>query len=274
MKARTLLASLAILTFSTGVAFADTKFQAKPGEFDPAKTFLVQAQWLKGIGCPTGAKVATFPSTTPTGTFTDPACPTGDASDKKNEGLLLVKTGPTDNNASAFAEIKGVKGITLTELGYDLRKPANTSDPRGSHCGAGAPRFNITTTAGFFFLGCNSPAPTTQTDGNGWLRLRWGGAPGTLQAFKDGTTLTVVTGEVKSLSIVFDEGQDALGAPDNFGLAVLDNIDVNGTLVGSHEAEKDNRDDNDNDNDDHHGHDKHKDKGHDNVKEDQDDHGH
>ncbi len=35
---------------------------------------------------------------------------------------------------------------------------------------------------------------------------------------------------VKSLSIVFDEGQDT--GPDNFGLAVLDNIDVNGTLVG------------------------------------------
>jgi hypothetical protein len=29
---------------------------------------------------------------------------------------------------------------------------------------------------------------------------------------------------------VFDEGQDT--TPDNFGLAVLDNIDVNGTLVG------------------------------------------
>jgi len=32
------------------------------------------------------------------------------------------------------------------------------------------------------------------------------------------------------ISIVFDEGQDT--GPDNFGLAVLDNIDVNGTLVG------------------------------------------
>jgi len=36
--------------------------------------------------------------------------------------------------------------------------------------------------------------------------------------------------KVKSLRIVFDEGQDT--APDNFGLAVLDNIDVNSTLVG------------------------------------------
>ena len=43
--------------------------------------------------------------------------------------------------------------------------------------------------------------------------------------------LTNITGlEVKSISIVFDEGQDT--APDNFGLAVLDNVDVNSVLVG------------------------------------------
>ena len=36
--------------------------------------------------------------------------------------------------------------------------------------------------------------------------------------------------KVKTLAIIFDEGQDT--GPDNFGLAVLDNIDVNGTLVG------------------------------------------
>jgi hypothetical protein len=34
----------------------------------------------------------------------------------------------------------------------------------------------------------------------------------------------------ESISIVFDEGQDT--GPDFFGLAVLDNIDVSGSLVG------------------------------------------
>jgi hypothetical protein len=38
------------------------------------------------------------------------------------------------------------------------------------------------------------------------------------------------TDTVKSITIIFDEGQDV--APDNFGLAVLDNIDINGTLIG------------------------------------------
>ena len=57
---------------------------------------------------------------------------------------------------------------------------------------------------------------------------------------------------MKSITIVFDEGQDT--APDNFGLAVLDNIDVNGTLVGNHEANNDNGEDkgNGNDNQGHH----------------------
>jgi hypothetical protein len=123
------------------------------------------------------------------------------------------------------------KNLLLTELGYDIRKPgANQNDPRGSHCGAGAPRFNITTTTGSFFLGCNSPPATTDAPGVGWQRLRWGGtAP--LQAFNATTgQLVTVTGTVKELSIVFDEGQDT--GPDNFGAAILDNIDVNGVLVG------------------------------------------
>jgi hypothetical protein len=41
-----------------------------------------------------------------------------------------------------------------------------------------------------------------------------------------------VAGVVKSIEIVFDEGQDPSGGPDQFGAAVLDNIDVNGVLIG------------------------------------------
>ena len=37
-------------------------------------------------------------------------------------------------------------------------------------------------------------------------------------------------GDVKSIAIVFDEGTDT--GPDFVGLAVLDNIDVNGHLAG------------------------------------------
>jgi hypothetical protein len=217
------------------------EFQVNPGEFDPAHTHLVQGAWLEGIGCPT---MATTFSGTATDTFTDPACVTGDQDDKKVEGLLLAKTGPTANVASSFARIEGVKGEPLTELGWDIRKPGtlgpvSSTDPRGSHCGAGAPRWNITvrTSTGqeaSFFLGCNSPPAPVQVGGVGYVRMRWG-AP--ISAFaaddvvcKSGTLCDITNLEIQSLSILFDEGYDT--GPDNFGMAVLDNIDVNGVLTG------------------------------------------
>jgi hypothetical protein len=220
-------------------ALATTDFTVVPFEFDPFDTHLVAAQWRRGIGCPTEATTRPFlpPDFTTLGPptpFTDPACPSGDSKDTRNEGLLLAKTGPTNNDASAGAVINGVKGTALTELGYDIRKPgANNNDPRGSHCGAGAPRFNIVSKGQRFFIGCNSPPPNEDDPGLGWQRLRWGGsAP--LMAFGPGCgavqpcEITGIT--VDRLSIVFDEGQDT--GPDNFGAAVLDNVDVNGTMVG------------------------------------------
>jgi hypothetical protein len=209
-------------------AYAAERFQeARPFIFDPGNTRLVQSGWLGGIGCPTGAHTFNGSSSAP---YTDPACPTGDQRDHANEGLLLAKTGPTPNVASGGVVLTDVRGITVTELGYDIRKPGVAADARGSHCGAGAPRFNIVTRDGrTFFLGCNSPPAPVQHTGNGWLRLRWG-AP--VMAFSAQTgALTNISGlEVRQISIVFDEGQDT--GPDNFGLAVLDNIDVNGQLVG------------------------------------------
>jgi len=220
MKKRMLVAGMAAFLGLAAVGYAAVKnFTVNANEFDPGKTYLVQAAWLPGIGCPTNATVA-LPNPTFTGvgsftTYTDPACPTGDPQDKRNEGLLLAKTGPTANFAAAGAAIHGVKGETLTELGWDIRKPLTKADPRGSHCGAGAPRFNIGTDEGFYFIGCQQMTETTTS--NGWIRLR--------------IVAPIPANErVQFMSIVFDEGQDV--GPDNFGLAVLDNINVNGVLVG------------------------------------------
>jgi hypothetical protein len=201
----------AVLAFTpiSATRAAPPEFQVHPGTYDPANTELVGSLWVKGAGCPTNAAVAPYPATTPTGpSFTDPACPTGDTKDKDVEGLLLVKTGPTSNNASAGATITGLpKNLTLTELGYDIRKPVSPTDPRGSHCGAGAPRFNITTTVDSYFLGCDSPPPTVQATSNAWIRLRWG-PPLPLMAYNSSFALVQVQGTVKSIEIVFDEGQD------------------------------------------------------------------
>jgi hypothetical protein len=238
MRRKLALASIVVLGSAAAAHAGDRFALVKAREFDPHKTDLVHSEWLTGIGCPTGARTAPFlpPDFTEVGrdTYTDPACLTGDGKDKKNEGLLLVKTGPSNNDASAVATLHDVRGLPLTELGYDIRKGGAPASLQGSHCGAGAPRFNVETEDGaLYFVGCSSPPGTPVATSAGWTRLRWGGAA-PLVAFNAETgTLDDISGaEVKSITIVFDEGQDATGGPDAFGLAVLDNIDVNGTLVG------------------------------------------
>ncbi len=239
-RAPSLAASALLMAVIFGaIGYADNRhhhnsgLSVDPGTFDPYRTKLVHAEWIDGAGCPTGAKQVKYNSDPPynllpPSSFTDTACPTGDAKDNDNEGLLFVKTGETLNNAAATAEIDlaGQKNKPLTEIGYDIRS--------GSHCGAGAPRFNITTTTGkFYFLGCNSPAPTTPSSSLGWRRLRWGnGTAGSVQAYLNGSTLENITDPIKSISMVFDEAQDASGGPDSSGVAILDNIDINTKLVG------------------------------------------
>lgn len=217
MKKRVLVfCGIAALVVGVGVAVAASFHEVHAGKFDPKKTNLVRAAWEVGIGCPTDSRV-TYDGTT-VDSFTDPACSPGDArKDKQNKGLLLAKTGPTANVAAAGAVLEDVPSH-VTELGYDLRKAgADQTDPRGSHCGGGAPRFLVIDTSDNFIpIACNSPAPVVTQSSDAWMRLRW----------------TVDINDVKAIQIIFDEGQDGGGAPDRFGLAVLDNIDVNGTLIG------------------------------------------
>ncbi len=93
-----------------------------PFEFDPGNTDTVEATWAPGQGLP-------------------------DQHGSKNEALLLTKLTTTPTNAASGANITNVKGITLTELGFDVRSDG--------HCGAGAPRFNVVTSDGTtHFAGC------------------------------------------------------------------------------------------------------------------------
>jgi hypothetical protein len=201
-----LISSVSLGSFAHGFNTVD------PGTFDPKDTDLVAARWIDGIGCPTGQKVSfDGKNVVP---FTDAACPSGDSGDRENAGLLLVKTGPQANFAAAGADLKTVRGLTLTELGYDIRT--------GSHCGGGAPRFNVLTEDGVtHFVGCNSGTVTTSSAG--WRRLRFD-PKNPAQAFPP------ITSAVRSISIIFDEGQDSPG--EGSGSAIIDNIDVNGKLVG------------------------------------------
>lgn len=210
--------------------------QVAPHVFDPNDTDQAAAVWVNGLGCPNAtATHNTNNTSSPGADFTDNACSSGyDPADEENAGLLLSKSGPSSTVASGTATLGGIgKNLQVTELGYDIRT-IHYPDSTSSHCGGGAPRFNVTTTVDSYFIGCSSPSATTSQsdDGSngGWTRLRWGnGTAGSVQGFGS-NGLATVSGTVKSISIVFDEGTDT--GPDYFGAAVLDNIDFNQAIVG------------------------------------------
>jgi len=145
-----------------------------------------------------------------------------DKSGKGNNALLLSKNGPTSDCSSAGATITGVKNKTLTELGFDVRN--------GGHCSAGSPRFNLTTVKNgvetFHFVGgCAAGTHTADAPQQGWTRVRFGDGSNPSEYFPP-----VEPGsKIVSLEVIADEGTDA--GPDFSGFVMLDNIDVNGTLV-------------------------------------------
>ena len=81
-------------------------------------------------------------------------------------------------------------------------------------------------TDGFHYMGaCNNAIVSADTPQPGWMRVRidpYNGA----QAFPP----LAVGATILSIEIVFDEGVDQ--GPDYSGFVILDNIDVNGTLIG------------------------------------------
>jgi len=88
--------------------------------------------------------------------------------------LHLEKNCLTTANASAGAEITGLTGQTFTSATFTLAS--------ATQCQGGSPRFNIVTTTGTFFLGCNNVTPTTNGDGTVTYSftaadLIWSGVP-------------------------------------------------------------------------------------------------
>jgi len=176
---------------------------------------IVTSAWLGGMGLPDNGA---------------PNSPDPSARRDPHTGLLLNKNGPTTDCSAAGASINGFRsGQTITELGFDYRL--------GGHCGAGAPRFNITTTAGnTYFAGCARGAQTPAPQDSQWERVRFADGQGIIAPanpanppFQFGTT------RVRSIEIVFDEGTDTASPsdPNGVGLAVLDNIDIGGKLITS-----------------------------------------
>lgn len=83
---------------------------------------------------------------------------TGCVTSTYSNGVLhLAKNCASTTNASAGATITGFTGQKLETASFTL---ASTSQ-----CQGGSPRFDIFTTGGTFFLGCNNVTPTLNADG-------------------------------------------------------------------------------------------------------------
>ncbi|TMK73542.1 MAG: hypothetical protein E6G50_01480 [Actinobacteria bacterium] len=118
-----------------------------------------------------------------------------------NGVLHLEKNCPTATNAAAGADITGLEGQTFTSASFTL---ASTSQ-----CQGGSPRFDVVTTTGLFFLGCNNVIPNGTT---------YTFTPATLAAA--GNQVAFPTGTVQSIDVLIDVE----------GTADLTNITVNGQV--------------------------------------------
>src|SRR4026207_919233 len=77
---------------------------------------------------------------------------------KKTKTLHLEKNCPPATHAWAGAEVTGVSGQTFQSASFTLAS--------ATQCQGGSPRFNVETTTGFFFLGCNNVTPNTNAKRN------------------------------------------------------------------------------------------------------------
>jgi hypothetical protein len=134
--------------------------------------------------------------------------------------LLLVKEVNTNVEAAAGAEVEGVEGITLRELGFDVLD--------FGHCGAGAPRFNVITSDGsLYFFGCSHGLKSKPDDDPElFTRVRFRDEDAFPQFLTDPPWPGFGHAVVKQIQIVFDEGID-----EGPGFVVLDNFDFNGQFV-------------------------------------------
>jgi hypothetical protein len=202
--------------------------EVSPGVPYPAGSNIVTSAWLGGMGLPDNG-----------GQNSNPTNPTDNPNKRDpHHGLLLSKNGPTPDCSAAGAQIKGVKGMIVTpgfQLGYDYRN--------GGHCGAGAPRFNVSYTlptggeAFSFVGGCandSTPTPAPQ-DPMQWSRVRF-------ETSSPAESFPPIPpgSRVESITIIFDEGTDTptgprpsgdLGNPAGVGLSVIDNIFINGRFI-------------------------------------------
>ena len=133
-----------------------------------------------------------------------------------NGVLHLAKNCATSTNAAAQATITGLNGQAFTSASFTLAS--------ASQCQGGSPRFDIVTTAGTFFLGCNNVTPVVNADGSATYTF----TAATLAA--SGNQVPFPTGTITGADVLVDVQ----------GSADLTKIAVNGVsqvpVTGDHEG--------------------------------------
>jgi len=175
--------------------------------YDPTQSGGLAAVWVDNLG------------TTPHNT-----------SDPRNQGLVLAKNATAPSGSLTGAVITNVQG-SLTELGFDYRD--------GGQCTATSPRFVVVTaTSGTHVVGGCSKGTITAAPTMGWKRVRFKLTDSSIQ-----TSPSILPGDsVSSITLVMDQGPET-GSSAAGGLVVIDNIEVNGTLVGKGSSTSTSRDD-------------------------------
>jgi hypothetical protein len=173
---------------------AGTSMYAEPYVNDPDSSGTLTAVWVDLMGTPTGSQSTVDP------------------------GLVLSKNSTSSAKSQTGAFIRNVQG-PLTELGFDYRD--------GGQCNATSPRFVVVTADSVTHVvgGC-SKGTITAAPMMGWKRVRFN-LTDTAQ-----TSPAILAGDsVTSITLVLDQGPET-GSTAAGGLVVIDNIDVNGTIVG------------------------------------------
>jgi len=123
-----------------------------------------------------------------------------------NGVLHLEKNCATSTNAAAGADITGLEGQTFTSASFTLASTAQ--------CQGGSPRFDVVTTNGLFFLGCNNVTPVINANGTATYTF----TAATIAA--GGNQVPFPTGTIQAIDVLIDVQ----------GTADLTNITVNGQV--------------------------------------------
>lgn len=128
-------------------------------------------------------------------------CPTA----KYSAGVLhLAKNCATATNAAAYGEITGQNGKPFTSGSFTLASAAQ--------CQGGSPRFDVTTTTGEAFLGCNNVNPVINPDGTATYTFD------SANLAAAGNQVPMPTGTIKDVAVIIDVQ----------GVADISKISVNG----------------------------------------------